>query len=99
MVTGKRMLPEGWVAFSATPTDAAMKARAYAAQFWLNSKIENQLMPGAPEEAYAARGHYGQSTVILPSRDLVVVRMGQSHARDAWDMEQFLIDVLEALPE
>ena len=57
------------------------------------------MMPGIPQDAYAARGHYGQSTFIIPSRDLVVVRMGQSYSTDAWDMEKFLVDVLAALPQ
>ena len=99
VVDGERVLPEGWVALSTTPTEASLRARAYAAQFWLNRPGAQQMMPRIPEDAYAARGHYGQSTFIIPSRDLVVVRMGQSFSGDAWDMEQFLVDVLAALPE
>ena len=99
VVNGERILPEGWVKLSTTPTDASLKARAYAAQFWLNQDSAQRMMPEVPKDAYAARGHYGQSTFIIPSRDLVVVRMGQSYSRDAWDMEQFLVDVLDALPQ
>ena len=99
VVNGERILPEGWVELSTTPTGASLKARAYAAQFWLNQESAERMMPGIPEDAYAARGHYGQSTFIIPSRDLVVVRMGQSFSRSAWDMEKFLVDVLAALPQ
>lgn len=99
VVNGERILPEGWVELSTTPTDASLKARAYAAQFWLNAKSAERMMPAVPEDAYAARGHYGQSTFVIPSQDLVVVRMGQSYSRDAWDMEKFLVDVLAALPQ
>ena len=99
VVKGERILPEGWVELSTTPTDASLKARAYAAQFWLNQESAERMMPGIPQDAYAARGHYGQSTFIIPSRDLVVVRMGQSYSTDAWDMEKFLVDVLAALPQ
>lgn len=97
VVNGERILPKGWVQLSTTPTAASLKARAYAAQFWLNQKSARQMMPAVPEDAYAARGHYGQSTFIIPSRDLVVVRMGQSYGSDVWDMEQFLVDVLAVL--
>jgi CubicO group peptidase (beta-lactamase class C family) len=98
VVNGERILPAGWVEFSRTPTEASLKARPYAAQFWLNSNGAEQMMPSIPTDAYAARGHYGQSTFIIPSRDLVVVRMGQSFTTDAWDMEGFLFSVLAALP-
>lgn len=99
VVNGERVLPEGWVEFSTTPTKASMQARAYAAQFWLNHESAEQMMPSIPGDAYAARGHYGQSTFIIPSRELVVVRMGQTFNKDAWDMEGFLVDVLALLPE
>ena len=95
---GERILPEGWVAYSTTPAPASLEARAYGAQFWLNTRGENQWMPAVPEDAYAARGHYGQSLIIIPSRQLVVVRMGQTFNPGAWDTEGFLVDLFDALP-
>ena len=99
IVNGERILPEGWVEYSHTPTDASMKARAYGAQFWLNDKSANPWMPSIPEDAYAAQGHYGQAVIIIPSRVLVVVRMGQTYNGSAWNMELFLSETLAALPE
>ncbi len=99
VVNGERILPEGWVEFSTTPTAASMKARAYGGQFWLNARSAHHWMPSIPEDAYAAQGHYGQAVVIIPSRDLVVVRMGQTFNGSAWNLEAFLRDVLAALPE
>ena len=55
-------------------------------------------MPAVPEDAYAARGLYGQSLIIIPSRQLVVVRMGQTFNPGAWDTEGFLVDLFDALP-
>ena len=52
------------------------------------------MMPSIPKDAYAARGHYGQSTFIIPSRDLVCLT-GQSFGT-AWNMEAFLFDILAA---
>jgi len=99
IANGEQILPKGWVEFSTTPTEASQKARAYAAQFWLNRPSAIPMMPDIPEDAYAALGHYGQSTFIIPSRQLVVVRMGQTFDPDAWDMERFLVDVLSSLRE
>ncbi len=98
VLAGQRVLPEGWVEYSTTPTPASLKARAYGAQFWLNTEGANQWMPSIPADAYAARGHYGQSVVIIPSRQLVVVRMGQTFNSGAWDLEAFLVELLDALP-
>lgn len=99
IVNGERILPEGWVDYSRSPTDASLKGRAYGAQFWLNTAGDSQMMPSIPADAYAARGHYGQSVVIIPSRNLVVVRMGQTYKSSAWDMEAFVAEVLAALPK
>ena len=95
---GQRVLPEGWVEYSTTPTPASLNARAYGAQFWLNTKGAEQWMTSIPDDAYAARGHYGQALVIIPSRQLVVVRMGQTYNPAVWDIEKFLAELLDALP-
>ena len=44
----------------------------YGGQFWLNAQGED----GLPTDAYSARGVDGQRTFIVPSHDLVIVRMG-----------------------
>jgi CubicO group peptidase (beta-lactamase class C family) len=79
MAGDRRILPEGWVAYTRTQTLNA----GYGAGFWLNTT--NAVfptwgrpwgMPGAPKDAYFARGYLGQFIVIIPSENLVVVRMG-----------------------
>jgi CubicO group peptidase (beta-lactamase class C family) len=83
VVDGQRVLPEGWVNFSTTPT----LGMGYGAGFWLNT-INTPVptwgfpwgLPGAPSDAYMGRGYLGQWLVVVPSEHLVIVRMGFSHS-------------------
>jgi len=56
-------------------------------------------MPGLPEDAYAAMGHYGQYVMIVPSKDLVVVRLGMTFPPKMFDRAALLRDVLDTLDE
>ncbi len=56
---GTRLLPEGWVEFSRTPSSANP---SYGAQWWL-------LRP----DSFEARGLFGQAVVVSPLNDLVIV--------------------------
>jgi CubicO group peptidase (beta-lactamase class C family) len=71
---GERILPEGYVKFVSTvaPAWAADKRPVYGGFFWINGTDE---LP-APREAYYMSGAGGQTTLIVPSHDLVVVRLG-----------------------
>lgn len=89
---GRRILPEGWVAFSVTPAPAAPDG-VYGAHFWLRLGGDRYAGSGAhgiPPDAYHAIGHEGQILTIIPSRRLVVVRLGLSVGRGAWDHAAFL---------
>jgi CubicO group peptidase (beta-lactamase class C family) len=86
VVAGRRILPEGWVKWTTTPT----LGTGYGAGFWLNNTddvIEPWGMrwgiPGAPRDAFMARGYMGQYIVIVPSAKLVIVRFGQTHGKGA----------------
>jgi CubicO group peptidase (beta-lactamase class C family) len=68
---GERVLPEGWATFVSTPAPA-WKRPEYGGFFWLNRVNTWNL----PPETYFAAGAGGQNTWIVPSHDLVIVRMG-----------------------
>jgi CubicO group peptidase (beta-lactamase class C family) len=72
--TGERLLTEQWVEFIRRPAPAAPD-REYGGQFWLNA---GGAWPDVPRDAYSAQGARGQVTLIVPSRDAVIVRMGHT---------------------
>ena len=82
VVNGERILPEGWVKYSATPAPAAPR-QEYGAHWWLNagekSNPENCKYPGLPHDAMVADGFEHQHVVVIPSKELVIVRLGVTH--------------------
>jgi CubicO group peptidase (beta-lactamase class C family) len=77
---GKRILPEGWVDF-ARAKNPAPNCDVYGAGFWISpqsgsGKPRLAMVPNAPKDTYWAEGHEGQLVVIVPSKDLVIVRLG-----------------------
>lgn len=80
VVGGKRILPEGWVKYSAAPTPAAWVGMG--AGFWTNRGdsfgATYRAERGMPRDAFFAKGTIGQWIVIVPSEKLVIVRLGRS---------------------
>ncbi|MEZ4448479.1 MAG: serine hydrolase [Nannocystaceae bacterium] len=85
---GERLLPEGWVAFSLTMAPAYYQTELTpgtlddnpGAQVYLNvgdpSRAVPKPWPAAPDDLFAAQGHWGKSIFVIPSHDLIVVRLG-----------------------
>jgi len=71
---GERILPEGWVNYIIKPAPAK-KDRGYGALFWLNAGGK---YPALPRDMYWPLGFGGQVCMIIPSRDMVIVRLGKS---------------------
>jgi CubicO group peptidase (beta-lactamase class C family) len=73
---GERLLPEGYVAYASETAPAWIadgRPQYGGAHFWVNA---DGGLP-VPESAYAMRGAGGQSATIIPTHDLVVVRVGK----------------------
>jgi CubicO group peptidase (beta-lactamase class C family) len=90
MWDGQRVLPEGWVDFGRTRGPDA-NADIYGAQWWLTAAHG----PGRPDrslitdnrmaDAFSAQGYEGQIIVVVPSKDLVLVRLGRFDDTAGWD--------------
>lgn len=96
---GERILPEGYVEYasSVAPAWDADGRRVYGgAFFWVNG--EGDL--GIPESAYRMLGAGGQSTTIIPSHGLVVVRLGKYTGAGAGGdaLEEAFALLMEAVP-
>jgi CubicO group peptidase (beta-lactamase class C family) len=80
VVGGKRILPEGWVKYSASPTPNAWVG--YGAGFWTNQGdgfgANYRIDHGWPRDAFFAKGTIGQYVIVIPSERLVIVRLGVS---------------------
>lgn len=94
---GRRILPEGWIAYSLKPTADAPHDQ-YGAQIWL--KLPQGLgEPPMPEDAYYMLGHDQQVVAVVPSRDLVIVRLGLTRNPAAWDHAHELAPIVAAFPQ
>jgi len=98
---GKRMLPEGWMKATTTTLPIANgEDPNYAAGWWTNLTPDGSLVePSLPRDAYWASGHDGQKLFVVPSKKLVVVRLGFSPSADDIRTEALVADVIKSLGE
>ncbi len=93
---GERILPTGWSDYVSTPATAQPASRArggagYGAQFWLYGDME-----GLPDVAYSPGGALGQYAMIIPSKNVVIVRRGLDRG-EGFKLARFSADVLKAM--
>jgi len=98
------ILSPEWTRFSVEPASARRQGD-YGAQWWLN-RGDGQTRPwrDLPSDAFAAKGFEGQNIVIVPSKDLVIVRLGKSvpgtgrqDFEGTWDLNAFAGKVAAAI--
>lgn len=76
---GKQLLPKGWMRSSTTEDPAEGEPEPYGSTWWLRTGAHQPpYFRSLPKDTYWMSGHDGQRTVVVPSADLVVVRMGFS---------------------
>ncbi|HKW92085.1 MAG TPA: serine hydrolase [Methylomirabilota bacterium] len=90
VVGGTRILPEGWVRYSTTPTPLAPVG--YGAGWWINEGESRGARfrrdNGMPADAFMAQGIYGQTVVVVPSARLVIARFGTTY-----DLRSAMVDI------
>jgi len=100
----ERLLPEGWSDYVSAPADAQppnrlgemaeKPGRGYGAQFW---RYENY--DGVPEGTYAALGNRGQFLIIVPAKNLTIVRRGYDWRGNYFNGPKFSAAVIAALED
>jgi CubicO group peptidase (beta-lactamase class C family) len=90
---GERVLPEGWVDFISSPAPGD-PSNGYGGLFWLN---RGGSMDRVPTDAFWPAGFMGQLTVVIPSAEMVVVRLGPSPRGSNGFMNEAIGRVLDAV--
>ncbi len=92
---GKRILSEEWIDFVRTPAPATVhRGSFYGGQWWLVPEDRQDV----PDDAYSTAGNRGQYTVVVPSRNVVIVRRGLDYGRQGFDRWELTRRVLAAVP-
>lgn len=101
MWEGERILPEGWRDYVSDPSGPQPEGTqwGYGAGWWTFRRPEGNAFDGIPDDAFAARGNRGQYVVVVPSRNVVIVRRGEDMVGTRFDIAAFTRDVLAALEE
>jgi CubicO group peptidase (beta-lactamase class C family) len=100
VISGKRILPEGWVNYSASPTPNAEVGKG--AGFWTNLGasfgVAYRIEHGWPRDAFFAKGTIGQYVIVIPSQRLVIARFGNTPnwPLDADGVSELVRDVIAA---
>ncbi|MEM7666125.1 MAG: serine hydrolase [Pseudomonadota bacterium] len=96
---GAQILPENWREYVSDPSGPQPEGTdwGYGAGWWTFRRPEGNAFEGIPDDAFAARGNRGQYVVVVPSRDVVIVRRGEDMVGTRFDIAAFTRDVLAAL--
>jgi CubicO group peptidase (beta-lactamase class C family) len=88
---GEQLFDESWAKYVSTPTNGSKGD--YGGHFWLNA---GGRYPDAPRDLYSANGFQGQKVFIIPSKDLVIVRMGLTND-EKFDFNGLLKGIVESV--
>ena len=79
-INGERLFSADWVA-KATKQNTSSNQPAYGYQWWLNAGNNALRWPSLPSDSFAAMGNRQQLVMVIPSEDVVIVRLGWTAGR------------------
>ncbi|MEM9328372.1 MAG: serine hydrolase [Bacteroidota bacterium] len=91
---GDTLVNPSWIEFMREPVPAS--DGLYGGQLWLNAGGK---MSATPDDAFSARGFHGQRVQVIPSQDLVLVRLGETYFEPNFDFDEWNQRVISALGE
>jgi CubicO group peptidase (beta-lactamase class C family) len=99
---GQELLPPGYVAMMASPVAASGGQYGHGLVWlWGSDAVTPGKNPdaafGIPADTFWMEGHDGQSTAIIPSRELIIVRLGLTPSRDHYQPQPLVQAVLKSL--
>jgi len=97
---GTRILPEGFVAMMREPAPASGGVYGKG-HLWLRGPggdAGEKAGAGLPDDTFWLRGHDGQTVAVIPSRDLVVVRLGLTPSKLAYRPQAMVAALAAVLP-
>jgi CubicO group peptidase (beta-lactamase class C family) len=86
----RQIVPEDWVKESVEPSQ--WENPSYGFYWWL------QDLPDVPKDLFMADGFQTKRTYVIPSLDIVAVRIGQGDG-DKWDDDAFLKPIVQAVTD
>jgi CubicO group peptidase (beta-lactamase class C family) len=100
---GEEVIPSSWLDVASTQAMPEGEGAGYGAQTWIPANPiggECRDKSVIPEDTVSMQGHWGQIVAMVPSRDVVIVRLGWTfNGDDVLDKCEFVADVLETLPK
>jgi len=88
---GEQIIDSTWVDYVSTPTNKSNGR--YGAHFWLNA---GAYYPDVSKDVFSMNGFQGQRIFIIPSKEMVVVRMGLTGG-SKFDFNKFLSEIIKSI--
>ncbi|MEM7675106.1 MAG: serine hydrolase [Myxococcota bacterium] len=89
----ERLISKEWIEFVRTPAPSTVnRGQFYGGQFWLVPDDRTDV----PKDAYATAGNRGQYVIIVPSRQLIIVRRGLDYGKQGFGRWDLTRQVLQA---